>query len=178
MKDEKLLQQIREVNALRVAIDATGPTFPEAQVKANVIQVYGRSVGRTTWSRWKNKCSVTAELLAEHEGRYPAGAYLLLMVNAKLSRGNGPGERSRKVTRPMLVGAVKAHQRKAIATTHQSLPEQLSALELESYAEAQANRSYHPRTHQRNGIHRSKPVYSRHEAIAILTQYPVFAIGA
>ena len=178
MKDEVFLQQIREVNQLRAAIDATGPTFPEAQVKSDVAKIYGRSVGRTTWHRWKLKCSITPELLVEYGGHYPAGAYLLLMVNAKLSRGNGPKERSRKVTRPMLVAAVKAHRHRSVAIASNQLPDVLSYVELKEIAEAQANHSYHLRTHQKRGILCSKRQYSRAEAIAILNQYPTFAIGA
>ena len=178
MRDETFLEQIREVNELRAAIDATGPTFSPVKARADVAKIYGRSIGRTTWHRWKLKCGVTNNLLAEHNGNYPAGAYLLLMVNAKLSRGNGAKERSKKITRPMLVTAVKAHRRRSMAPSLQELPEYLAPTELIAYAEAKANRSYHPKTHQKRGIHRSKPCYSRAEAIEILAQYPSFAIGA
>lgn len=178
MRDETLLKQVREVNRLRQVIDATGPTFPLARVKADVVQVYGRSVSRMTWSRWCQKCSVTAEILAQHGGEYPAGAYLLLMVNAKLSRGNGPKERSRKVTRPQLVAAVKAHRTKHLAASIGQLPQQLTADQLRGYAEAKANRSYHRRTHERNGIKKTQAFYSRAEAVQILDRYPTFSIGA
>lgn len=174
MRDERFLQQIKEVRELRSEIDRTGPTFDSRKTRADVVRVYGRPVSRTTWHRWREKCGVSADLLDRYGGDYPAGAYLLLMVNARLNRGNGPDERSRKVTRAALVRAVKNTRRRAIAASLGQMPETLTRTELIGYAEAKAGREYHFKTHQKRGITRTKALYTRAEAVAILSLYPSF----
>lgn len=179
MHEETLRAQMREVHRLREYLDSSNETHSAAETKRDVFETYGRSVSRTTWGRWCDKCGIDQELLAMYGGAYPAGAYLLLRINAKLLRGNGPCERSRKVSRLTLVNSVRKHRKFAAPVTDlNQLPEQTSYQEMIERAEAQANREYHIRTHEKRGILKGKASFDRHEAAEILAKYPVFRIGA
>ena len=143
--------------------------YAEAYTRGHCEVIYGRPVSDRTWARWCQK--VRAEADPVELGGFSEASYVLLHTLAVLLAGNN---QSRRCQAPLtrLCHAAEAAIR---GEKPWDIPERISYADLKRLAELQALRSYCDRRHRYKGLYKSKPFYSKAEAVQILNNYPNFS---
>lgn len=144
--------------------------YSEAFVMARCTVAYGREIGPRTWQRWLRK--VRAEADPTELGGMSESTYLLLLTLAGLLRGNDESSRRRQVSVSRLVSAVEIVLN---GNRPFDIPQVITYAELRKLAELRSLRTYSDRLHRANGLKKTQAIYTKAQAVQILSNYPDYS---
>lgn len=144
--------------------------YSERFVLARCTLVYGRDIGPRTWRRWLRK--VRAEADPADLGGMSEATYLLLLTLASLLRGNSETSRKNQVSVSRLLNAVEVVLE---GDRPFDIPALISYADLRKLAELRSLRVYSDRFHRANGLKKTQPIYTKAQAVQILTHYPDYS---
>jgi hypothetical protein len=165
MQDLTLRKQVRALLQARNLLNQkASSTYSLSVTRAKAEELYGRPISERTWGRWLEKAGVL------NEDPLSEASHLLVCVLAHLLRGGGPsGLGPVRISRQKLANIAMSIAAQGLPST---IPESLTYDELKAKCELRAMQGYCDRHHRRNGLKKTQKVYSRSEALAILSRYP------